>query len=142
MKRGEGVTGSRGFTLLEVLIAVTLLGVAMVSLLGLHARNIRLTAEAQDLTLAGMLASQVITATRTGAFPDLGTQDGDFSERAKDADTHDTFYGGADSAGFVWKREVLPTALDSLRQVRVSVSRRDQPRALAELWVAVSQHRP
>ena len=39
-----GVEGHRGCTLLEVLVAVAVLGLALVSLLGLHVRNIDLIA--------------------------------------------------------------------------------------------------
>ena len=46
----------RGFTLLEVLVAVAVLGLALVSLLGLHVRNIDLIARDQRVTEATMLA--------------------------------------------------------------------------------------
>ncbi len=116
---------------------MALLGVAIVSLLGLHARNIRLTAEAQDMTVAGMLASQLVATARTGDFPELGTTDGRFTGDADALGSPDLRYGGSDSERYLWKREVLATALPRLRQVRVSVSLAGDDRPLATLSVVV-----
>ena len=113
---------SRGFTLLEILVAVAILGVALVSLLALHARNLRLFAESQDITVAGLLASRLAAETQAGAFPVVGTDNGtfvgldddpsvDFGERT----------GGNLATRFSWRRDVESTGLQNLRRVRVSV---------------------
>lgn len=101
----------KGFTLLEVLVAAAVLAVAMVSLLGLHARNIRLIADTQTLTEAGLLAARLATTTKTGAFPPLGHSSGES--------------GGDNGPGtsLSWTREVAETGLPGLHQVRINVSR-------------------
>ncbi len=129
----------RGFTLLEVLIATALLGIAIVSLLGLHARNIRLSAETLDLTRAGLLASHLITMTRVDEYPELGIEHGRFSSDKDLFGTSDLRYGGAGSEDFVWTREVMPTAIETLRRVRVSVSRSGDPQVLATMAVVMRQ---
>ncbi len=128
---------SAGFTLLEVLIATALLGVAMVSLMGLHGRNLRLTSEAQDMTVAGLLASQLIAGAQVADFPDVDSEEGRFTDDKDFFGASDLRYGGPGSDRFVWKREVLPTALDSLRQVRISISREDEIAPLATMMVVV-----
>ena len=69
---------SRGFTLLEVLVAVAVLGLALVSLLALHVRNIDLIARDQRVTEATLLARDLMTDVEAGPFPDLGMSAGDF----------------------------------------------------------------
>lgn len=109
--------GSAGFTLLEVLVAVAVLGLALVSLLGLHVRNLALIERDQRMTDATLLARQIMTEAETEGFPDLGHQNGDFEawypERYPD---------------LRWERDVteLPGVI-SLRQVRVRVYRDEAP---------------
>ena len=45
-----------GFTLLEVLVAVAIVAIVLVTLLHLHARSLDATIHAQDLTTAVLLA--------------------------------------------------------------------------------------
>lgn len=99
-----------GFTLLEVLVAVAILGVALVSLLGLHARNLRLIAQTQDLTTAAMLASARVAHLKADGFPELGTTEGNFET--------DDF---PPSQRFRWKTDVQATIVPTLRLVVVSV---------------------
>jgi prepilin-type N-terminal cleavage/methylation domain-containing protein len=127
---------SPGFTLLEVLIATAILAVTVVTLLGLHARNLALAAETADLTAAGVLAENVIAAAQLEPLLGEGVLEGDFSEK-RDDDSENVVYGGPDSSRFEWSREVLPTLLPALKQVRVRVSLDGQTRVLAELWAAV-----
>lgn len=129
--------GQRGFTLLEVLVATAILGVAVVTLLGLHARNLGLAAEAETLTIAGTLASDVMGAARIDPALEEGAVRGRFTARRGDADGKLLVYGGSRSPAFVWTRDVLPTALPTLKQVRVRVSAAGDDHVLAELWCAL-----
>lgn len=130
-------TLERGFTLLEVLVATAILGVAVVTLLGLHARNLSLAAEAQDLTIAGTLAADVLALARLDPLLEEGQLRGRFAAKPGDADGRTTIYGGPMSGRFVWSREVLPTALPTLRQVRVAITLAGEERVLAEFWSAL-----
>jgi general secretion pathway protein I len=105
----------RGFTLLEVLVAVAVLGLALVSLLSLHVRNIDLIGRDQRITEATLLARAVMSEVESGPFPDLGVESGDFEpdypERYPD---------------LRWEREVTPTPVPNVREVRVRVFRGEE----------------
>lgn len=134
---GFGDRRQLGFTLLEVLVATAILGVAVVTLLGLHARNLNLVSEAEQLTVAGTLAGDVLSLARLEPSLEEGTLRGRFVVRRGDADGKTSVYGGPESDAFEWSREVLPTALPSLKQLRVQVTRIGETRPLAEMWAAV-----
>jgi len=105
----------RGFTLLEVLVAVAVLGLALVSLLSLHVRNIDLIGRDQRITEATLLARALMSEVESGPFPDLGLESGDFEldypERYPD---------------LRWEREVTPTPVPNVREVRVRVFRGEE----------------
>ncbi|MET0152061.1 MAG: prepilin-type N-terminal cleavage/methylation domain-containing protein [Candidatus Binatia bacterium] len=101
---------NRGFTLLEVLVAVAVLATALVSLLSLHGQNVRTIAYDRRLSRATLLAQDLMTRTLVAeAFPDLTRSSGDF---ASDPDYH-------------WELEVLrgPTRdlEDQVREIRIRV---------------------
>jgi general secretion pathway protein I len=104
-----------GFTLLEVLVAVAVLGFALVSLLGLHVRNIDLIARDERVTAATLLARALMTEVEIGPFPDLGATDGDF-----ELDYPNRY------PDLRWEREVLTTPVPNVREVRVRVFRGEQ----------------
>jgi general secretion pathway protein I len=94
-----------GFTLIEVMVALTVVAFAFVALLGLHNRNLAMIGRDADLTDAMLLARQLITEMEvTEQWPDTGGRTGEY-------------------AGFVWEREVEDTELPSVRRVRLRVAR-------------------
>ncbi len=102
----ERRAGPAGFTLIEVLVALTIVAFAFVGLLGLHNRNLKLIGNDQDLTRATLLARQLITEMEVvEQWPDTGTSRGEF----------------ADAPGFAWERDVGDTELETVRRVVVRV---------------------
>lgn len=111
MTRGRGSSGAarapeRGFTLIEVMVALAIVAFAFVALLGLHNRNILLVANGQQLAQATLRARELITQMELlEGFPDEGTSSGPIQGYP----------------GFRWEREVRSTALDAVREVRLRV---------------------
>lgn len=98
--------GAAGFSLIEVIVALTIVAIAFVGLLGLHNRNLALIARDQDLTRATLLARQFITEMEVvEQWPDSGTSRGEF----------------ANAPGFAWEREVTDTDLPTVRRVVLRV---------------------
>ncbi len=111
MKRGVA-----GFTLLEVLVAVAVLGLGLISLLGLHVRNLDLLDRDQRMTDATLLARQIMTEAELEGFPDIGREEGDF----------DGWYP-ARYPDLRWEREVIELPVPGLREVHVRVYREQAP---------------
>jgi type II secretion system protein I len=100
---------SAGFTLLEVLVALTVIAFAFVGLLGLQGRNIKAVAHDQQLTRATLLARELVSQIQF-QVASAGLQ--------QLSDSHGTFEG---YPGFRWERQVVTTGLDEVREVIVRV---------------------
>jgi prepilin-type N-terminal cleavage/methylation domain-containing protein len=132
-----------GFTLLEVLVAVAVLGVAVVTLLGLQARNMKLAGDTRDLTVAGLLATSLAAKTKSGPFPESGTLAGKFTADAEMTPASEEQFGGVEGAErFVWKRTVEWIGFKNVRLVHVAVSRTGEERALASIDFLVRRGGP
>lgn len=68
----------RGFTLLEVLVAVTILALAVVALMQLSSQGLRLLHQADDYQQAVMLADRIARVTAVGAEGVESGQEGHF----------------------------------------------------------------
>jgi general secretion pathway protein I len=101
----------RGFTLLEVMVAIAILGTALVSLLSLHHQSMQSVIRAQEMTRASMLAQAVMTEAELERFPDLGKSTGDFQS---------SFPGQFQD--FRWERLVEASAnFPDVREVKIFV---------------------
>lgn len=68
----------RGFTLLEVLIALLILSLSLVAVIRLTTLHAQASAQLRETTLAQWVAANVIAETRVrGAFPETGRSDGE-----------------------------------------------------------------
>jgi type II secretion system protein I len=99
-------THQRGFTLLEVLIALVVVAYAFVGLLALHNRQLRIVGRNQDQTFAALAARELVAQLDFQPFPDVGLSSGDL----------------AYPTGFHWEMEVTEiTDLPEIRRVAVRV---------------------
>lgn len=103
---------ARGFTLLEVMVAIAILGIALLGLLGLHHQSMQSVIRAQQATRASMLAQAVMTEAELERFPELGRTSGNFEA---------SFPG--EFPDFRWQREVAASGMFiDVRMVRVLIS--------------------
>ncbi|WP_315900215.1 type II secretion system minor pseudopilin GspI [Ferrimonas balearica] len=103
---------SRGFTLLEVLVAMTVFATAAIAVI--NTANIQLSSIPilRERTLAGYVANnRLVDAQLESAFPDLGTRNG----RTEMADRQ-----------WYWRQQVIKASDENLRLIRVSVSLDDR----------------
>jgi general secretion pathway protein I len=107
----------RGFTLLEVLVAVVVLGIALTALLSTQAGGVRLRSQAEAITTATFLLQERMAQQELDDyFPEPGTRDGDF---------------GSAYPGYRWEVTVSQVPVpgaegqDLLREVRLAVLWRD-----------------
>lgn len=69
-----------GFTLLEVVIAVAIMGTALVILVGSVNRNLDLSIEAKNMQIASTLAERLITRVELEKFPEIREESGSFEQ--------------------------------------------------------------
>jgi len=105
--RGQGDAGSKGFTLLEVMLAVAIMALVLVSLLGLQSRSSKDVELAGHITTATLLAKRVMTESVL-AKPLLPLEkEGEFEDE--------------EFSDYSWKRVVSPTPVPQVMEVRVAV---------------------
>ena len=106
----RGAAAARGFTLLEIMVALAIISVALVALLALGNRSIATQARLQQLTQATLLAQQKLATAevdaRLGRLEQI-RQEGVFPEPY---------------AAYRWRLEFADTPLPSIRTVTVTVA--------------------
>lgn len=129
------MSGSRGFTLLEVMVALAILGLAVPVLLGLRNWDVALRSEAEALTTATLLAQEKLLETEIEGLPPVGEQRGAFTERLPGFQFPTAPRDRA--PGFRWTRTVAATPFDTIREVRIRIA---WPRGDAEAALEVTQY--
>ncbi len=87
----------KGFTLLEVMVSVTIIGIALVSLIGSQSQSVSIAASSRFETTASLLARQKLTELALAGFEELHSAEGDF---------------GDDFPGYSWTVEVRDIGVD------------------------------
>ena len=111
---------SRGFTLIEVLLALAILALALPILLGLRNFDLDLQARASDITAATMLAQEkLLEAEMRTEFP-IGETGGEF--RNPPLGVVVSSFGTQNRAErFRWRRLITTTPLPNVREVKIQV---------------------
>lgn len=109
MTGNEKACKKKGFTLLEVVISVAIVGVSLMMLLSAVNRNIDIAGKSRDAQIAALLAQQMLTNIELEGFPQVREEEGEFQ----------------DNPGFNWFLSVLPYNLSlietNIRIVRVLI---------------------
>lgn len=109
----------RGFTLLEVMLAVALLAIVLPVLLGLRNKGLELRDRAREIMAATLLAEEKLLETELLVTLPVGEQSGDFKDAPPGLSAQGT---GEDRApGYRWRRTIAPTPLDRVREIKVQV---------------------
>jgi general secretion pathway protein I len=119
----------RGFTLLEVMVALAVIATAFTALLSLHVENLRTLGREEAYSRALLLAETLAAESELEGWPGLGTSEGDF-----EAETP------GEATGFAWRREVREWMLPGTREVRIRVTPPFGDEAAVELTVFVSRN--
>jgi general secretion pathway protein I len=110
---------TKGFTLLEVMIAVALMAIALVTLIGSQAQSVAVMDDVRFQSIAAVLAREKLTDLRLLDFEQLGGETGNFEQDFED---------------FVWQTEVtdipgyelgLTESEGMLKKIRVTISHRE-----------------
>jgi general secretion pathway protein I len=100
-----------GFTLIEVMVAMAVLGIALLALLTLHHQSLQSVIHSRDIARASMLSQSIMTQAELQQFPDVGVTKGNFEK---------LFPG--EYRDFKWERVVAPSGIfPDVRKVRVVV---------------------
>lgn len=98
---------SSGFTLLEVMIALSIIAIALVALMGLAQRSITVNDQVQQITRATLLAQSKMAEIEAGVETDAATTGQVFPEPDQD---------------YRWSTNYSPTPVNGVQQVDLTVA--------------------
>jgi general secretion pathway protein I len=105
MKTGRA-SGNSGFTLLEMMVALAIVGIALVVLLGLAQRSILVNSRLQHMTRATLLAKQQMAEIEIGIHAGDDQNQGIFAEP---------------NQGYRWRSVYSATPIAGIEQIDLSV---------------------
>ena len=99
---------ARGFTLLEVVLAIAVLASALAAVMGVAIGQVRAEQRLNERFFAGLVAKNVISETKlTERWPALGERSGEVLQGQR---------------RFSWEMRILPTPSAQMRRIDVQVS--------------------
>lgn len=106
MSRRHDANNYKGFTLLEVMIALAIVSIALVAMLGLAQRNILVNDRLQRMTQATFLAKQKMAEIENGILSGLDRTRGEFP---------------SPNQQFSWRVQYSSTPIQGIQQIDLSV---------------------
>lgn len=100
------ISSKKGFTLIEIMVALSVLSISLVVLLGLRNRGISLAEKSRHIIEATLLARQKVTEISSEGFASLGEEKGDFGE---------------ESPQYTWRQTVIQTPFQEVRELLIQI---------------------
>ncbi len=97
---------NKGFTLLEVMVALAIIATALVTLLGTHLMSLNLAQRNKEQTISALLARQKMEELFTVPFDSLASDSGDF---------------GSDYPHYEWELNVEKGDIENLKKVKILI---------------------
>ena len=111
-------SNSRGFSLIEVMVAVLILGVAVTGLVRGITTALASHKDSERLTIAALMAAGQIEFLRADGIISDGTTEGTGSEKL---------------SNYRWRRKITPTSIEGLKEVTVEIEDAESKVKLYEL---------
>jgi len=108
-----------GFTLLEVMVSVAIIGIALVTLMGSQSQSVSLAGISRFETTAALLARQKMTELISAGFTELTSGNGDFG------DTYPMFHWQAEVSELSEEETDLTAAPELLKRIHLVVTAGD-----------------
>jgi general secretion pathway protein I len=105
----HGVVDSEGFTLLEVMIAMAILAITLVTVFQSQSQSVSMESQARFLTTASLLAQGKMAELEAADAQDLKSGSGDFGDNFPD---------------YVWEVEVKDSEIATLKRIDMVVTNR------------------
>ena len=99
--------GGKGFTLMEVMVAMAILAIALVSIFQLQSQSISMATDSRFLTTAALLAQSKMVEVETQSTLSNKTESGDF---------------GPDYPQYTWQLVIDDTQLLQFKKIEVTVT--------------------
>jgi len=96
-----------GFTLMEVMIAMTILAIALVAIFQSQSQSISMSTDSRFMTTASLLAQSKMVEVEVASTLDNQSKDGDF---------------GPDYPQYIWHLEVGDTMLPQFKKISITVT--------------------
>ena len=111
--KNTGVLKTNGFTLLEIMVAISILVLVLVTIFKMHIQTLEMHHTARFQTVAPLLAQKKLTEIKTKTINELVSDAGNFGDHFP---------------GYTWQvsindvqSEILGTVADNLKLIRVTV---------------------
>ena len=98
---------AKGFTLMEVMIAMAILAIALVTIFQSQSQSISMTGNSRFLTTAAMLAQARMAEVEMLDMKDVKAESGDFGDAFPD---------------YAWRVEIKDTDFDAVKKIALTVT--------------------
>jgi general secretion pathway protein I len=99
--------GSRGFTLMEVMIAMAILAIALVAIFQSQSQSVSMAAHARFLTTSSLLAQSKMAEIEAKGLRNTQSENGDFGDGFTD---------------YRWRLDVRDTEIDRVKKLEMTVT--------------------